>query len=122
MRYEDFLSQVEERAGIEREQAERAVAATLTTLGRRLTADEAENLAAQLPRELKAPLAGTTGAGEPFGADEFLLRVAEDAEMDEDEARRAAGAVLATLRDTVTKEELTDVLAQLSRDYDALFR
>jgi uncharacterized protein (DUF2267 family) len=122
MRYEEFLTQVEERAGIERDQAERAVAATLTTLARRLTAEEAQNLAAQLPSELKVPLVGTTAAAESFGADEFLLRVSEAAEMDEDEARRSAGVVLAALRDTVTKEEMRDVLAQLSRDYDALFR
>lgn len=32
MRYAEFLTHVEERAGIEREQAERAVAATLTVL------------------------------------------------------------------------------------------
>jgi uncharacterized protein (DUF2267 family) len=121
MDYTDFTDAVAKRGHLEREQAERAVAATLTTLSQRLTPGEANDLAGQLPRELKSPFMGERAEAETFGADEFVRRVAEAAEMDDEEARQAVGAVLTTLRDAVAPEQLDDVLAQLPRDFEPLF-
>ncbi len=121
MQYEQFMATVCERSALEREQADRAVAATLTALSRRLTPEEANDLAGQLPRELKSPFTGERAPAERFGADDFLLRVADAAELDDEEARRAVGAVLTTIRDTVSAELLDDVLAQLPREFEPLF-
>jgi uncharacterized protein (DUF2267 family) len=106
MQYNDFVGAVSTRAGIDPDSAARATDAVMTTLAERLTGDERRDLTSQLPTE-------------PFGADEFLRRVAEREGVAGDDAR-AHVQVFAALREAVTPGEQSDVLAQLSADYGAL--
>jgi uncharacterized protein (DUF2267 family) len=64
-----FLDIVEEAAGIPREEALRAVRATLRTLGERITRGEADDIAAFLPKELREFLTGASRprSGTPIG-------------------------------------------------------
>jgi uncharacterized protein (DUF2267 family) len=55
-----------------------------------------------------------------MSASEFVRRVAEREKATEDEARRDIRAVLAELREVVSVEEFSDIVVELSRDYDAL--
>jgi uncharacterized protein (DUF2267 family) len=73
---EQFLTTVAQHAQLSRAAAERATAATLTTLAERLSGGEARDLAARLPREI-APWLRADGRAEGFGADEFVRRVAD---------------------------------------------
>jgi uncharacterized protein (DUF2267 family) len=113
VQYDEFIGSVAEGAGISRDDAERLTAATLQTLAERITGGEAEDLAAQLPRELKPYLTGVGEDAERFDVDTFVARVAERAETDPDQALAHAGVVFATLREAVTAGELDDIAAQL---------
>ncbi|WP_457963263.1 DUF2267 domain-containing protein [Arthrobacter sp. D1-29] len=117
MKADEIISAVRSSAGIDSYgHAEKAVKATLTVLGQRLST-EAKDLAAQLPPELGERLTQQPDV-ERFGLEEFYRRVAEE----EGEgctpqvARRHARAVTAGLREAVGAEYL-HVLDQLPDDW-----
>jgi uncharacterized protein (DUF2267 family) len=64
MSHEAFLRQVAEAAGIEPRVAERAIEATLVTLGERIAAGEAADLARTLRERLTAPAVGSASQGQ----------------------------------------------------------
>jgi uncharacterized protein (DUF2267 family) len=68
---EEFEKAVSARAGMPRHKARVLIQATLQTLAERLTGGEADDLAAQLPKQMKEWLA-KTGPAESFGLDEFI--------------------------------------------------
>jgi uncharacterized protein (DUF2267 family) len=113
VQYDEFIAKVAQDAAVPREDAEALTAATLHTLAERISGGEAEDLAAQLPKELKEHLARPGEEAEPFGLDEFVRRVAQRAGTDPDQAFAHVGAVFATLREAVTSGELDDIAAQL---------
>jgi uncharacterized protein (DUF2267 family) len=120
MDHDEFLRMVERAAGTNREQAEAAVRATLMTLAERISGGEAEEIAGQLPTELR-PLLAATGHAKPFGADDFVRRVAaREGGVAPEIAERHVRAVFATLARAVRAGELADVVAQLSKDYRRL--
>ncbi len=122
MDYSELVGRVEEQAGLETEGAEQALAATLTTLAERISEEEAEDLASQLPGEVKAQLMGVVAGGEVFTADEFVRRIADrEGGIPADEARSHAEAVLITLREAISGGEFEDILLQLPDDYLELF-
>jgi uncharacterized protein (DUF2267 family) len=121
MKYNDVIASVSQRTGLPREAAEKVTHAALQVLAERLSGGEAEDLQAQLPKELKDDLAvSKEKPAESFGAAEFTRRVAQRAGIDEPAAQIGAAAVLATIGDAVTPGEFDDVLSQLGREYTAL--
>jgi uncharacterized protein (DUF2267 family) len=120
MEYNEFLQRVSEREDLPRDRVEALVSASLETLAERISGGEARDLAAQLPTPLKPPLEQSDEPAEAFDADEFVERVADRAELDEDTAREGTHVVLETLREAVSKGEFDEVLSQLPRDIRAL--
>jgi uncharacterized protein (DUF2267 family) len=120
MRYSTFITTVEQAAGIEREEAERAVDATLRTLAERITRGEAEDIALFLPRELRSALTSAPEPAEAFDIEEFVHRVAEREGVDDETAAEHARAVFTALGVAVAPGELRDMVAQLPADYDLL--
>jgi uncharacterized protein (DUF2267 family) len=121
MKYREFLGEVQNRAHLSSpNEAERAVRATLQTLGRRLFGGEAEDLAAQLPREL-APYIKMAGAGEKLSLEEFIDAVCRQEGVGAAEAIEHARAVFSVLQDAVSSGEIEDVRSQLPRDFSVLF-
>jgi uncharacterized protein (DUF2267 family) len=120
MRLATFMDVVEETAGITLEEAERAVHASLRTLAERITGGEADDIAAFLPRELRADLRSAPEPAEPFSLGEFVRRVAEREGVDEDTAYSHALAVFTALGQAVAPNELRDMAAQLPRDFEPL--
>jgi uncharacterized protein (DUF2267 family) len=120
MDYEEFLTIVEQSARIGREDAERAVRATLQTLAERTARGEARDLAAQLPPEVAPWLNAGSAEAEPFDVDEFLRRVAERTDSDTDTALRLSRAVFDALSRAVTRQEWDDTVAELPRDFAPL--
>jgi uncharacterized protein (DUF2267 family) len=97
----------------------------LRALRDRLTRDEAEQVAAQLPRPLKEVWTlGDRPGRRPLktGGDEFFQRVKHEAGLlSGDAARRLTEAVFAALRSQLSPGEADDVLAQLPRDLKTLW-
>jgi uncharacterized protein (DUF2267 family) len=122
MHYAPFLSTVEQVGGITREEAERAIEATLATLAERITGGEADEIAAFLPKEVRHFLTPTREEAERFGLDEFYRRVAERAGVDRRTAAAYARAVFVALGVAVAPGELRDMAAQLPREYEPLLQ
>jgi uncharacterized protein (DUF2267 family) len=120
MRLATFRDTVAEVAGITPEEAEAAVAATLTTLSERITRGEADDIAAFLPRELRPLLTSAPEPAERFGRDEFIRRVAAREGVDEKTAHEHARAVFTALGVAVAPGELRDMAGQLPNDFEPL--
>jgi uncharacterized protein (DUF2267 family) len=119
-RYERFITTIEQRAGISWNAAERAARATLLTLGERISGGLAREIASELPPQVRKWLEDDGEDAEDFGADEFLRRVAEREEVDEETAEEHAKAVFAALARLVRGEEITRLAAQLPSEYRRL--
>jgi uncharacterized protein (DUF2267 family) len=109
----------------DRKLAERATATVFHTLRDRLTPGEADQLAAQLPRELRQ--VWDQGAHEgrvptKLHLPEFLERVKDGAGLPSaKEARWMTLAVFAALKEHVSTGESADVWSQLPKDLKELW-
>ncbi|GGM36808.1 hypothetical protein GCM10012275_04930 [Longimycelium tulufanense] len=126
MKHDEFIGQVQNRARLgSRGDAERATRATLETLGERLPEGLAENLAAQLPREVgehlrRTEVFGGVGTGERFGLDEFVARVHLRSGASEPQAAFQARAVLAVVRDATSPGLMAKVRESLPDEVRSL--
>ncbi|HSO28044.1 MAG TPA: DUF2267 domain-containing protein [Anaerolineales bacterium] len=121
MQYDEFVGKVQERARLASSgEAVRAIRATLETLDQRLNPGEAQDLAAQLPREIGAFFGGSQQA-ETFNLNHFFELVSAKEEVDLPDAVHHARAVIAVLQDAATQGEMANVRAQLPDDWDQLF-
>ena len=121
-----FYRLVRERVnGLGIEESKQVTAVVLRALRDRLTRDEAEQVAAQLPRPLKEVwVLGDRPGRRPIKIrrDEFLQRVKHEAGLLSGEAaRRLTEAVFAVLKTQLSPGEADDVLAQLPRDLKKLW-
>jgi uncharacterized protein (DUF2267 family) len=111
-----FIATVEDYAGVDCEEAERAIRATP---GERLTDGEVRDIAAYLPDELRPFLR----SGEPARRSDlrdFLRRVSERAGVPMPTAARYARAVFTALGRAIPRREQRDLAAQLPDDFAAL--
>jgi uncharacterized protein (DUF2267 family) len=115
-----FIATVQQAADLGRDKAERAIQAVLGTLAEHLDRGEARDLAGELPPEI-APWVATSGPAERFDLDEFVRRVMELEDVDAETAERHIRAVFIALGRTVSDKELSDIRAELSKDYLPLF-
>jgi len=118
-----FVGLVAEECRFERERALRATEAVLETLAERLPAGEVDDLAALLPREFQPALElgklHTGGKSGRFDLEEFLGRVADRVgTTSRDDALDDTRCTFTTLRETLPRQELDDILATLPREYD----
>jgi uncharacterized protein (DUF2267 family) len=121
MEYAAFIKQVQQRVGFDApEEAERAIQATLETLGERLSPRETRQLAAELPKELRASLLQRP-AQQLFNLEEFFNRVSAREGVRWHQAATHARAVIAVVGEAVSSGELADVKTELAPDYNALF-
>lgn len=122
MKYQDFVARVRERGEYDSAaEAQRVISVVVTCLAERLEPDEAHQLGAQLPTELRDFLGSTVGGGLRFGVTEFLQKVSDGTGATERTAEWDASAVLSTIADAVSGGELNDVLTQLPSGYASLF-
>lgn len=127
MNYSEFVDTVATRAQMPSEEAAIVTRATLETLTDRVTAGQARGIAGQLPTELRQHLHKTTSAtdaqiAESFGLDEFVKRVSRRAGVDNAAANAGARAVLTTIGETVSSDELEGLASQLPKEFWELVR
>jgi uncharacterized protein (DUF2267 family) len=120
MQFEEFVDEVADRTGVSRDEADALARATLRTLAERLSGGEAEDLRAQLPKQLQAELIPPQEEAQAFDVEEFARRVAARSGIDEADAGAGVVAVLSVVRDAVSPGEFDDVLSQLGRDFAEL--
>lgn len=97
-------------------------AATLETLGERLSAGQAADLAVYLPDSLAEPLRDSEGDEPPaFEREEFLERVVDRSEADPDDVAELVRAVTTALSQTVSNRELQKVTDQLPEQFTPMF-
>ncbi|HEX6020397.1 MAG TPA: MMPL family transporter [Solirubrobacter sp.] len=104
---------------VRRRDAKKMTWATLTTLGERLPAREAQELQLKLPPELAEAMNGDHD--QDFDSDEFVARVAERADTHHEDAARGATATLTALRNVLPEHELDYLTAALPGEYAWLF-
>ena len=109
----EFVGSVAKRSGTSPQQAEALTRATLRTLAERIDGGEARDLAAHLPRELRAYAFAPSETGHRFGLDIFVQRVGGRADVEGDLAKTGMRAVFDTLREAVPPGDYDDVIAQL---------
>jgi uncharacterized protein (DUF2267 family) len=121
---ETFVARVADRTRLDRDAALRATEAVLETLGERFSRGEVEDLAVELPPELRRPLergdALSNGAARKMSLDEFLQAVAEREGATPEEAREHTRAVFATLREAISPKEFSDMTAQLPDEFSTV--
>lgn len=115
-----FVERVALLLGVPVEEADLLTEATVRTLAERISDDEARGLAELLPVELGPLLIKDWEEAEAFPYEEFVERVAENADVDYTTARHAIAAVLRVLRETVGDKEFTDAMAQLPKEFHDL--
>ncbi len=121
MQYETFVGQVQHHARLASPgEAVRAIHAVLQTLGERLYGDEANDLAAQLPREIGTYLCEIEDPS-PFSLNEFFQRIAAREHVDYPAAVYHTRAVVTVLEQAVSPGEIADVRAQLPPEFAPLF-
>jgi uncharacterized protein (DUF2267 family) len=122
MNYDDFIGAVQNRAHLgERQAAIRATRATLETYGERLTEDQSNKLAAQLPQEIGEYLRHAGGHTERFDSSEFFRRVGSKENEDLPAATHHARVVTEVLQEAVSEGEITKVRNALPEDYQRIF-
>jgi uncharacterized protein (DUF2267 family) len=119
-----FVQRVADRLGADRATAWRAIDAVLEMLGRRISHGEVDDLLPRLPPPLAGPLEhGISVAGDEAQAipvEGFVAGIVVYEQVAPGQAIEHTRAVFATLREFVGEKELSDVVAQLPKDYDVL--
>lgn len=127
MKTETFYRRVMLETGrADLEDARRATAAVFHALRDRLTPREADQVAAQLPGELKALWkAGEIAGRRPakMNRNEFYERIRKEVALaSTKEARSVTSAVFAALQDQLSPGETDDILAQLPKDLKSVWQ
>jgi uncharacterized protein (DUF2267 family) len=116
MDYAQLLQQVQVAGALDRATAEQVILATVVTLAERMSHDELVRLGARLPDELQVVVRAGSPSCQPFGAEEFVCRVAERVGVEPHWTH--VRAVLGTLEREVA--EMEEVRLRLPREFDAL--
>ncbi|MFD1600073.1 DUF2267 domain-containing protein [Halobellus rarus] len=126
MKFDEFTGTVQHRLELPGTgETVRAIRATLLTLGERLPAGHADDLAASLPMEIKWYLTGAVGEhGQHFDWNEFVDRVADIEETDPSGAAYHARVIVDLVHSLVPEsdfQQLRDSLPEEREKWSKLF-
>ncbi|WP_414565006.1 MULTISPECIES: DUF2267 domain-containing protein [unclassified Anabaena] len=123
MEYNEFITHVQSLAqSNSREEAESATRATLETLKERVSGDEIQELARQLPQELANCLQKREAENEQsFNLQEFIMRVSQKENIEPTTTAIHVRAVFAVLQNAVNPEKFAKLHTYFSHDYEELF-
>jgi uncharacterized protein (DUF2267 family) len=120
MNFDEFTGTVQHRLELPGTgETVRAIRATLMTLGQRLPAESAEDLAASLPLEIKWYLTGAVSDhGQRFDWQTFLTQVAETEGTDRSDAAYHAQIIVDLVSSNVPESDLQQLRDQLPESED----
>lgn len=122
MTRDEFLAKVRELGQYpDRAETERITGVVLGLLGARLTRGETEDLASQLPEEMKGLVLEDPQSLGSAGVEDFVALAAERLATSKETARSDVSAVLTTLAESIRGGQLNQVLSQLPSGYAELF-
>jgi uncharacterized protein (DUF2267 family) len=117
---DEFIRRVAAREHTDLATAEQHARAVFDALGRTVSEDEIDDMAAELPKDFQPLIAEAEGRFvHVLPAAEFWERVAERAALDADGARRATDAVLTTLAERISGGEVDDLISRLPAELHA---
>lgn len=121
MGFSDFTGEVQHRLELGTQgEAVRATRAGLHTLGQRLPAGEAGDLAAPLPMEVDHYVLAADH-GQRFGWNEVVTRVTDIARAEAGDAAFYAQAVVGLLAEVIPGSEIEQIRDSLPAEYEGLF-
>lgn len=120
MNFDEFTGQIQHRLELPATgETVRAIRATLMTLGQRIPAEGAEDLAASLPMEIKWYMTGAVHEhGERFDWKEFVSRVSEIEGVDRTEAAYHAKVIMDLVNTLVPRSDFQQLRDQLPESED----
>ena len=120
MKFDEFTGQVQHRLQYpDTGRTLRAIRATLMTLGQRIPADNAEDLAANLPLEIKWYMTGAVYEhGQRFDWKEFVRRVSEIEQVDPPEAAYHARVIVDLIHEEVPPSDFRQLRDMLPESED----
>ncbi|WP_049985262.1 DUF2267 domain-containing protein [Halobellus rufus] len=120
MNFDEFTGEVQNRLELPGTgETVRAIRATLMTLGQRIPAGNAEDLAASLPMEIKWYLTGAVHEhGERFDWSEFVSRVSEIEGVEPSDAAYHAQVIMDLVGSLVPPSDLQQLRDQLPESQD----
>jgi uncharacterized protein (DUF2267 family) len=115
MDFDEFTGTAQHRLGLPGTgETVRAIRAALMTLGQRIPAGNAEDLAASLPMEIKWYLAGAVhDHGQRFDWQEYVTRVSEIEGSDRPDAAYHAQVIVDLVREVVPESDFQQLRDQL---------
>lgn len=121
MKFEEFIGQVQNRLELATQgETVRASRAILTTLGERLSANTAHELAQHLPMEIDRFLL-EADSGQEFSYRDFVNRVADFEHEEAPDANYDVQLFIAYLTEFVPSEVIQRIRDELPDEFDRLF-
>jgi uncharacterized protein (DUF2267 family) len=119
----EFLARVQERLGFaDMREAETATRSVLAALADRLTPEEANDLASQLPHEFADFLRGRPAGVQKMDLDTFVNRVRRDLDIETwQQAADVTRGVFSVTKQAVSEGEWEDVASQLPEELQEMF-
>ncbi|MDG5776559.1 DUF2267 domain-containing protein [Haloarculaceae archaeon H-GB2-1] len=120
MNFDEFTGEVQHRLELpETGETVRAIRATLMSLGRRIPAENAEDLAASLPMEIKWYMTGAVHEhGQRFDWTEFLANVSDIEGVEPQDAAYHAQVIVDLVRTLVPDSDFQQLRDQLPESED----
>lgn len=123
MQYDEFITHVQSLAqSNSRDEAQRATCATLETIKERISGEEAQELAHELPPEFSKCLQGREGEpDESFNLQDFIMRVSQKENIEPTTTAIHVRAVFAVLQNAINPEAFAKLHKHFSHDYEEMF-
>lgn len=122
MDYDRFIRLVSQRLDLDSDSSgAQATRSTLQTLAERLPPGEATDLALALPREIDRYMVEAE-SGQSFTVQEFVERIQERSDVDQEEAVIQANIILYTVFETVPINAFRNARVVLPSEYSILFQ
>lgn len=121
MGYREMVKKMQSYSGFSDSESENALHVFIKALSKRLTSDEREDLASQLPAELQDE-ALQTEETDKMQMEDMMHEVAEQQQIDESHAKKQIMAAWHTLKDAVSAGEIQHIRAQMPQSMTAMLR